>query len=111
MTKDNTGVMEFKLWLESEHVDDVIDDFCNVLVEVADGRRYGLNVWTFGFFRSAVEEGDPAAPADLREKYLVAPDLFIAELDRALVESVVGDLLERGCLPQSCLLPPEPGDR
>ena len=48
----------FDLWLEFEQVqpqpdDDPTDDFANMQVRLPDGRRYALNVWTFGFMRRA----------------------------------------------------------
>ena len=44
------------------------DDFANVQVRLPDGRRYALNVWTFGFMRRArypwpYEEGGDADQA------------------------------------------------
>jgi hypothetical protein len=106
---------QFELWLEFEHCEPVVgdeptDDFCNIQIRLPDGRRYALNVWTFKFLHRArhpwpyhVIEGQPA-------EYLVAPDLFVERLDRALLESVVADLMVTGQLKDEWLCPPESSD-
>lgn len=46
---------DFKLWLEFEEVDpdnwNVNNDFCNIHVELNDGRKYGINIWTYNFLK------------------------------------------------------------
>lgn len=50
----------FKLWLEFEEVDpnswDIENEFCNIRVDLEDGRHYGINVWTYKFLQTAVDE-------------------------------------------------------
>jgi len=96
--------MDFDLWLEFEHIDGVIDDFANVGVTLADGRRYALNVWAFDFFAVARSEGELKASDGLRGDYMFPPDLFVAELTRPALEAVVGDMVRAGTLPARCLL-------
>ncbi|WP_073137386.1 hypothetical protein [Chryseolinea serpens] len=98
---------EFKLWLEFEAVDpgngDVENDFANVLVELPDGRRYGINVWTYKFLETAVKN-DEASGANLNGLYLVPPDLFVKELTRPCIESAIENLLKKGNI-EDCLNP------
>src|SRR5690606_13185461 len=98
---DATG--DFELWLEPEHVDDEIDDFCNVRVELPDATAYALTVWTFDYFQSAVQRSDPGWP-ELQVGYARAPDLFVRALDRPTIEAAVVDMLASGGLPDSCLV-------
>lgn len=93
--------MNFSLWLEFEEVEpdnwDIHNEFANVIVELADGRRYGINVWTFKFFETALsldrEQG--ATNADL---YIKPPDLFVKELSRECIHRTIHDLLQKGNL-------------
>jgi hypothetical protein len=74
---------DFKLWLEFVEVDpdnwDIHNDFCNIQVNLPDGRHYGINVWTF---------------ANLNGLYLKPPDLFVRELTRDCIEKTISNLLE-----------------
>jgi len=88
---------EFELWLEFEQWipkgdEDPENDYFNMLVKLSDGRKYGLNVWTFKALESARQEsiqfGEP-----LGGRYLLPPDLFVERLDRSLMEEVVADLI------------------
>ena len=45
--------MDFDLWLETEHLEEDTDDFCNAFVSLPTGEAYALNVWTFRFFEVA----------------------------------------------------------
>lgn len=97
----------FDLWLEFEHAQPQSDDFANVQVRLPDGRRYAMNVWTFGFLPQArfpwpYQEGvgDPA-------EYLLPPDLFVARLDRPTLERVVAQMLAAGEMRAEWLCPPE----
>lgn len=92
---DNVPI--FQLWLEFEewHDDtDLENDFFNAIVEIADGRRYALNVWTFKYLeearKEAIEWGDK-----LFGSYLEPPDLFVEKLERTLMKNVIADLLLR----------------
>jgi len=94
--------MNASLWIETEHVAEPIDDFCNVIVDLPSGERYAFNVWTFDFFAVARSEGDELASAPLRRTYLRPPDLFVADLERPTLEAVVEDLVANGLLPDHC---------
>ena len=50
-----------------------------------------------------------ASPA-VKHLYMHPPDLFVQDLTRATIEKVVVDVLERGRLPQRCLMPDEAPD-
>ena len=94
---------DFELWLEWEHFeswdsDDPEDDFFNVEVQMPDGRRYGLNVWTYRMLERAHRE-DLETGDHLGGAYLFPPDLFVARRDRALLEAVVRDILASGQIP------------
>jgi hypothetical protein len=104
----------FKLWLETEEYktapdfDDPCDNFCNIAVTLADGRRYAMNVWTFDFLPFArydwpyeiVAEKEPA-------KYVLPPDLFVERLDRASIEAVIVQLLANNEMNPAWLCPPD----
>jgi uncharacterized protein YggL (DUF469 family) len=92
----------FTIWLEFEHWvpgpgDDPFSEFFNCIVRTQDGRDCGLNVWTYGALAAHVE-GDRASGENLSGKYALPPDLFVEKAERALMEEVVRDLLERGDL-------------
>lgn len=92
---------KFILWLEFEEVDygnwDTENDFCNVHVDLPDGRHYGINVWTFNYFETAIRQ--------LKENgenrngiYLQPPDLFVKELTRECIKKTIDNLLKQGDL-------------
>lgn len=85
-----TGQLEIHDWNNK-------NDFCNIHVTLADGRRYGINVWTFDFFATTVshykESGENAGGI-----YQVPPDLLVQELTRECIEATITDLLKRGNL-------------
>lgn len=93
--------MDFKLWLEFEQVDsgnwDIHNEAANVIVELPDGRTYGINVWTFKFLETAIgfDKQQSATGAGL---YVVPPDLFVKELTRVCIEKTIYDLLTQGDL-------------
>lgn len=97
----------FKLWLEFEAVDpgswNNENEFANIHVELPDGRRYGINVWTYKFLETAVKN-DQVSGANLNGLYLKPPDLFVKELTRPCIESAIEDLLEEGSI-EDCLNP------
>jgi hypothetical protein len=99
---DQTPIVEAQLWIETEHLADEIDDFCNIVVTLPAGQKYGLNVWSFGFFESAVAEGEINASPEAAELYMHPPDLFVKDLTRPTLEAVVADLLVQGRLPERC---------
>jgi hypothetical protein len=87
----------FELWLEFEAVDpgnwDMENDFVNINFDLPDG-RYGINVWTFKFFETAIAE-EKLKGNDL---YLRPPDLFVKVLTRDCIEKTISDLLNIGNL-------------
>lgn len=94
------GNTSFKLWLEfevSSPWNDLENDFANIGVDTLDGRRYGINVWTYKFLESAIKQ-DEKSGENLNGLYLTPPDLFVKELTRDCIESTIGDLLEKGNL-------------
>ena len=102
--------MDFDLLLETEHVEEVIDDFCNVLITLRTGEAYALNVWTLAFFEIARRRGEETASRDIANRYLLPPDLFVVDLSPATVASVVKDMLERGTMPPGCSVNDDDGD-
>jgi len=98
-----TGKIPFKLWLEfeiSSPWEDIQNDFANIAVDTLDGRRYGLNVWTFKFLESAVKQ-DQQTDENLSGLYQIPPDLFVKELSRECIEKTIVDLLDKGNLEES----------
>lgn len=94
------GKIPFKLWLEFEESspwDNIENDFTNIGVNTLDGRKYGINVWTFKFLESA-NELDEKNGENLNGLYLTPPDLFVKELTRDCIERTICDLLEKGNL-------------
>ena len=97
----------FSLWLEFEEIVQEADwesdrDFSNVEVQLPDGRRYSLNVWTFGVVARIREECAETGES-LGGRYLEPPDLFVERLDRGLLSEVVTDLLENDALKEEWL--------
>lgn len=87
---------KFTLWLEFEEADpanwDKENEFCNIHVDMEDGRHYGLNVWTYKFLEKAVEE-DKKTGQNLNGLYQKPPDLFVKELTRECIQKTIEDLL------------------
>lgn len=104
---------QFELWLEFEHTEpsntDPTDDFANIQVSLPDGRRYALNVWTFRFLQRARFPWPYEVTDDRPTEYVVAPDLFVEQLDRPTLERVVAELLTRGELKTEWLCPSDEG--
>ena len=94
-------MIDFKLWLEFEEVDsntwDSENDFCNIHVDLADGRHYGLNVWTFKYLQTALNESVKENNS-LNGLYIIPPDLFVKELTRDCIHKTISDLLSKGDL-------------
>ncbi len=99
--------MKFKLWLEFEELEpsnwNIEDEFCNIHVELLDGRQYGINVWTFKYLETSIKQ-DKENGENLNGLYQSPPDLFVKELTRNCIEKVVADLLKKGDL-EDCLNP------
>ncbi|MFD0862539.1 hypothetical protein ACFQ1M_10005 [Sungkyunkwania multivorans] len=97
------GDDSFRLWLEFEESspwNNIENDFANIGVSTLDGRRYGINVWTFKFLESAIKL-DEENGENLNGLYLTPPDLFVKELSRDCIEKSIADLLEKGNLEDS----------
>lgn len=108
-------MQDFTLWVEFEHVDystkwaletesfvtggewDRTNEFCNIHVTLADGRRYGINVWTFKYLATSISQ-DKENGENLGSTYQIPPDLFVRELTRECIEATITDLLKRGNL-------------
>lgn len=93
--------LTFKLWLEFEEVDpanwDIENEFCNIHVDLEDGRHYGITVWTYNYLETGVNE-DKKSGQNLSGLYQKPPDLFVKELTRQCIEQTIGDLLKMGDL-------------
>ncbi|ALM49642.1 hypothetical protein AMR72_12455 [Flavobacterium psychrophilum] len=98
---ENTNQHNFILWLEFEHSDysdsDMENELCNVIVDLPDGRRYGINVWTYKFLET-IEKINQNSGEELAGLYIVPPDLFVKVLTRECIEKTISDLLKRGNL-------------
>ena len=92
---------EFELWLEFESVEysnlDLRNEAANIQVSFKDGRRYGINVWTYNFLRKIVEI-DEETGENLHGLYQSPPDLFVQILSRECIEKTILDLLRKGNL-------------
>lgn len=88
---------KFKLWLEFEEVDpnnwDIENEFCIIHVDLEDGRHYGINVCTYNFLQTAVDE-DKKTGQNLHGLYQKPPDLFVKELTRECIQRTIEDLLK-----------------
>lgn len=97
--KKKTNPPEFELWMEFENcepkpTDGPTDEFTNVAVQLPDGRRYAMNVWTFKFLLGGGRYPWPyQITNDPPAKYVVAPDLIVERLDRPTMERIVQNLL------------------
>jgi hypothetical protein len=95
--KNISEIPKFTSWLEFEEVDpknwNIENDFCNIRVDLENGKHYGINVWTFKFLETAVnyskENGEK-----LDGIYEIPPDLFVKELTRECIEKTIEDLLK-----------------
>jgi hypothetical protein len=100
MSEINQNI-EFKLWLEFEEVDlgkwDIKNEFANIHVDLPDGTHYGINVWTYKFFQTSINQ-DKESGDNLSGLYQTPPDLFVTELTRECIEKTISDLLEKGKL-------------
>jgi hypothetical protein len=93
--------MIFKLWLEFEEVDrenwNTKNEYANIHIDLLDGRRYGINVWTYKYVDTAIKHYQLSGE-NLNGLYLSPPDLFVKELTRDCIEQVISDLLKQGNL-------------
>jgi hypothetical protein len=85
--------LEFEVWREAGGNDDPQNEIFNMQIAFPDGRKYALNVWTYGAFpRIVADAGVKHEESD--DSYLLPPDLFVDRLDRRYLEIVVADLVE-----------------
>ncbi len=94
------GKIPFKLWLEfeiSSPWDDIENDFANIIIDTLDGRNYGINVWTYQFLQTAIND-DKKNGNNLNGLYQIPPDLFVKELSRKCIEKTIINLLKTGNL-------------
>jgi len=85
------GKTSFELWIEFEETspwDDIENDFANIGVDLLDGRRYGINVWTFKFLESAIRQYKENGEK-INGLYITPPDLFVKELFEILVKDSI----------------------
>ena len=94
--------MGFSLWLEFEHTDDAIEDFCNVGVNCSDGSAYAFNVWTFAFVQALASGEIDDETGALTVGYTPAPDLLVRSLTRGQITNAVAHLMANGGLPSRC---------
>lgn len=103
----------FELWLETETgvpldqpANSPRENFCNITFKLEDGRTYALNVWTFDFLPlarypwpyEATREPKPA-------NYVLPPDLFVQDLTRETITSVIEALIMEDELQEHWLVP------
>lgn len=88
--------LEFELWHQQEAFDPE-DEIFNMQIDMIDGKRYALNVWTYKSIWRAVKDCQESGDC-LDAAYLQPPDLFVQKADRALLERVVSDLITQGGL-------------
>lgn len=97
----------FSLWLEFElwgddHPFDQYNDYCNIEIAFQDGRRYGLNVWTFKYCDEAIRE--QIAQGGVNGLYVLPPDLLVKKLDRQVIEEVIAELVKNDLVRQEWLI-------
>lgn len=75
--------MKFKLWLEFEEIEpdswNRENDFANIHVHMADGRHYGINVWTFKALETSIAL-DLGGKSNSNGLYVIPPDLFVGNV-------------------------------
>jgi hypothetical protein len=95
--KRKTEKPNFTLWLEFEEVDpnnwDIENEFCNIHVDLEDGRHYGLTIWTYKYLDTSINN-DMKTGNNLNGLYQNPPDLFVKELTRKCIQETIEDLLK-----------------
>ncbi|HEX6915955.1 MAG TPA: hypothetical protein VF145_11980, partial [Chitinophagaceae bacterium] len=76
---------------------DKLNDFANVIVDLPDGRHYGINIWTFQYMAATIRRGLKAEESS-DALYFTPPDLLVRELTRACISQTISELLEKGDL-------------
>ncbi len=89
--------MKFKLWLEFElgslNQWEVENEFANIQVELENGRKYGINVWTYKYFETSIIQ-DKENGKNLNGLYQIPPDLLVEKMTRECIERTIDDLLK-----------------
>lgn len=89
--------IRFKLWLEFEEIDplkwDKENECSNIHVYLEDGRHYGINIWTYKYLETIINE-DKITGQNLNGLYQKPPDLFVTELTRECIQYTIDDLLK-----------------
>ncbi|MBB6501109.1 hypothetical protein [Pedobacter cryoconitis] len=73
------------------------NDFANIHVHMADGRHYGINVWTFNALETSIAL-DLGGKSNSNGLYVIPPDLFVRELTKECIYETISDLLKKGDL-------------
>lgn len=82
-----------RIWKVDPNNWDIKNEFCNIYVSLEDGRCYALNVWTYEFLKTAINE-DRQTGQNLNGLYQTPPDLFVKELTRECIQLAIEDLLK-----------------
>lgn len=99
-------IQTFKLWLEYNPFDvaepdltdwDLQNEFCNIGVNLLDGRYYGINVWTYEYVETAIAQ-HRISGKNLGGSYISPPDLLVKDLTKDCIEATISDLLSKGDL-------------
>lgn len=99
-------IQPFKLWLEYNPFDapepdlsewDMKNEFCNIGVDLFDGRYYNINVWTYKYVETAIAQ-DIISGENNAGSYLSPPDLLVKDLTEACIDAAISDLLLKGDL-------------
>jgi hypothetical protein len=97
LKNQKTEKPKFTLWLEFEEVNlnnwNIENGFCNIHVDLEDGRHYGLTVWTYQFLETIINLNRKSGE-NLYGLYQKPPDLFVKELTRDCIEQTIEDLLK-----------------
>jgi hypothetical protein len=102
MHPEETTPPKFRLWFEFEVTTpwpDLENDFANIEVGLLDGKSYGINVWTFKYLATVLEEIEERRQ-NCNGVYLQPPDLLVKELTRTCIERSIADLLQKEPLEQ-----------
>jgi hypothetical protein len=89
--------MKYKLWLEFELGNpnqwEIENEFANIQVELENGCKYGINVWTYKYFETSIIQ-DKENGKNLNGLYQIPPDLLVEKMTRESIERTIDDLLK-----------------
>lgn len=90
---------EFSLWLEFEELDssdwDARNEITNAQVTLSNGKKYGLNIWSYGFLDKTIRE-DTTSGSNLNGLFQIPPDLLVQTITRNCIEKSISELLKEG---------------